>query len=64
MKLGENVRVVPLGYEMQSVIHVVSVAVRAALIFGNVTPGDFGLSGQVHHGPCQGVCQRLQAPVR
>ena len=41
MKLGENVRVVPLGYEMQSVIHVVSVAVRAALIFGNVTPGDF-----------------------
>ncbi len=41
MKLGENVRVVPLGFEMQSVIHVVSVAVRAALIFGNVTPGDF-----------------------
>ena len=41
MSLGENVRVVPLGYEMQSVIHVVSVAVRAALIFGNVTPGDF-----------------------
>ena len=41
MKLGENVRVCPLGYEMQSVIHVVSVAVRAALIFGNVTPGDF-----------------------
>ncbi len=41
MKLGENVRVVPLGYEMQSVIHVVSVAIRAALIFGNVTPGDF-----------------------
>ena len=40
MKLGENVRVVPLGYEMQSVIHVVSVAVRAALIFGNVQPGD------------------------
>ena len=41
MSLGENVRVVPLGYEMQSVIHVVSVAIRAALIFGNVTPGDF-----------------------
>ena len=41
MKLGENVRVVPLGYEMQSVIHVVSVALRAALIFGNITPGDF-----------------------
>ena len=41
MKLGENVRVVPLGYEMQSVIHVVSVAIRAALIFGNIQPGDF-----------------------
>ena len=41
MSLGESVRVCPLGYEMQSVIHVVSVAVRAALIFGNVTPGDF-----------------------
>ncbi len=40
MKLGEGVRVVPLGYEMQSVIHVVSVALRAALIFGNITPGD------------------------
>ena len=40
MKLGEGVRVVPLGYEMQSVIHVVSVALRAALIFGAVTPGD------------------------
>ncbi len=41
MKLGEGVRVVPLGFEMQSVIHVVSVALRAAIIFGNVTPGDF-----------------------
>ncbi|MCI6851526.1 MAG: CO dehydrogenase/CO-methylating acetyl-CoA synthase complex subunit beta, partial [Clostridiales bacterium] len=41
MKLGESVRVVPLGYEMQSVIHVVSVAIRAALIFGNITPGDY-----------------------
>ena len=40
-KTGENVRVVPLGEEMQSVIHVVSVALRAALIFGNITPGDF-----------------------
>ena len=41
MKTGENVRVVPLGMETQSVIHVVSVAMRAALIFGNITPGDF-----------------------
>ncbi|MEE1327246.1 MAG: CO dehydrogenase/CO-methylating acetyl-CoA synthase complex subunit beta, partial [Oscillospiraceae bacterium] len=41
MSLGEGVRVVPLGYEMQSVIHVVSVAIRAALIFGNIQPGDY-----------------------
>ena len=40
MSLGKNVRVLPLGYEMQSVIHIVSVALRAALIFGNITPGD------------------------
>ena len=40
MNLGEGVRVVPLGYEMQSVIHVVTVALRAALIFGNIQPGD------------------------
>ncbi len=40
MKTGEGVRVCPLGHEMQSVIHVVSVAIRAALIFGNITPGD------------------------
>ena len=40
MNLGEGVRVVPLGYEDQSVIHIVSVALRAALIFGNITPGD------------------------
>ncbi len=41
MKTGEGVRVCPLGYEMQSVIHVVSVAIRAALIFGNIQPGDY-----------------------
>ncbi len=39
-KTGANVRVIPLGKDVTSVIHVVSVAVRAALIFGNVTPGD------------------------
>ena len=37
---GANVRVIPLGKDVTSVIHVVSVAVRAALIFGNVAPGD------------------------
>ena len=56
MKLGENVRVVPLGYEMQSVIHVVSVAIRAALIFGNITPGDF-------KSLCKYTMQRVRAFV-
>jgi len=40
MKTGANLRVIPLGKDVTSVIHVVSVALRAALIFGNVTPGD------------------------
>ena len=40
LKIGYNVRIVPLGKDITSVIHVVSVALRAALIFGNVTPGD------------------------
>ena len=37
---GANVRVIPLGKDITAVIHVVSVAIRAALIFGNVTPGN------------------------
>ncbi|HIT34075.1 MAG TPA: CO dehydrogenase/CO-methylating acetyl-CoA synthase complex subunit beta [Candidatus Faecousia intestinigallinarum] len=41
-KTGDNVRVIPLGKDVTSVIHVVSVALRAALIFGNITPGDAG----------------------
>ena len=40
LKMGYNARIVPLGKDITSVIHVVSVALRAALIFGNVTPGD------------------------
>ena len=40
MNTGANVRVIPLGKDVTSVIHVVSVAVRAALISGNVAPGD------------------------
>ncbi len=40
--MGAGVRVIPLGKDVTSVIHVVSVAIRAALIFGNVTPGDAG----------------------
>ena len=38
--MGANVRVIPLGKDVTSVVHVVSVAVRAALIFGNIQPGD------------------------
>ena len=40
MSTGANVRVIPLGKDVTSVIHVVSVALRAALIFGNIKPGD------------------------
>ena len=40
VKMGLEFRVVPLGHAVTSVIHVVTVAIRAALIFGNVTPGD------------------------
>ena len=42
LKTGANVRVIPLGKDVTSVIHAVSVAIRAALIFGNITPGDAG----------------------
>lgn len=42
LNMGYSVRIVPLGKDVTSVIHVVSVALRAALIFGNVTPGDAG----------------------
>ncbi|MFV0528589.1 MAG: acetyl-CoA decarbonylase/synthase complex subunit alpha/beta [Lachnospiraceae bacterium] len=40
LKVGLGVRIVPLGADVTSVIHVVSVAIRAALIFGNISPGD------------------------
>ena len=40
VKMGLEMRVVPLGHDVTSVIHVVTVAIRAALIFGNVQPGD------------------------
>ena len=42
VKMGLEYRVVPLGHDVTSVIHVVTVAVRAALIFGNVQPGNLG----------------------
>ena len=40
VKMGLEYRVGPLGHGVTSVIHVVTVAVRAALIFGAVQPGD------------------------
>ena len=40
VKLGLEFRVVPLGHDVTSVIHVVTVAIRAALIFGSIQPGD------------------------
>ena len=39
VKMGVELRVIPLGHDVTSVIHVVTVAIRAALIFGNVQPG-------------------------
>ena len=39
VKMGLDLRVIPLGHDVTSVIHVVTVAIRAALIFGNVQPG-------------------------
>ena len=42
VKVGLDYRVVPLGHDVTSVIHVVTVAIRAALIFGAVKPGDLG----------------------
>ena len=40
VKMGLEFRVVPLGYDITSVIHVVTVAIRAALIFGNIKISD------------------------
>ena len=40
VKMGLDFRVVPLGHDVTSVIHVVTIAVRAALIFGNLQGGD------------------------
>ncbi len=42
VKMGLEYRVIPLGRDVTAVIHVVTVAIRAALIFGAVEPGDLG----------------------
>ncbi|NLO49426.1 MAG: CO dehydrogenase/CO-methylating acetyl-CoA synthase complex subunit beta [Clostridiales bacterium] len=40
VKMGLEFRVVPLGHDVTAVIHVVTVAIRTALIFGNTQAGD------------------------
>ena len=40
VKIGLDYRLVPLGHDITAVTHVVTVAIRAALIFGNIKPGD------------------------
>lgn len=42
VKMGLDLRVIPLGHDVTSVIHAVSVAIRAALIFGAIEPGKLG----------------------
>jgi len=41
LQLGANVRVVPVGQDIWSVGHIISVVVRAAIIFGAIKPGDW-----------------------
>ena len=38
--MGLDFRGIPLGKDVTAVIHVVTVAIRAALIFGGVEPGN------------------------
>ena len=40
VKIGLDYRVIPLGHGITAVIHVVTIAIRAALIFGGLQPGD------------------------
>ncbi len=40
VNMNFGVRVVPVGNEIWSVGHVISLVVRAAMIFGNIQPGD------------------------
>ena len=40
LQMGFNLRVVPVGFDIWAVSHVISLVVRAAMIFGAVQPGD------------------------
>jgi len=41
VNMNFKVRIIPLGDDLSSVAHVISVALRAAIIFGNVPAGDY-----------------------
>jgi acetyl-CoA synthase len=41
IKMGFPVRVVPVGPDISAVSHIISVVVRAAMIFGAIQPGDW-----------------------
>jgi acetyl-CoA synthase len=41
IKMGFPVRIVPVGPGIEAVCHIISVVVRAAMIFGAVQPGDW-----------------------
>ena len=60
VKMGLELRVIPLGHDVTAVIHVVTVAIRAALIFGNVQPGDLAGLLDLHQGARSRVRQHLR----
>ncbi|MDD4690713.1 MAG: acetyl-CoA decarbonylase/synthase complex subunit alpha/beta [Eubacterium aggregans] len=41
IKMGVELRVIPCGYEIEDVINVISVAIRASIMFGNTPAGDW-----------------------
>ncbi len=41
VNMSFDLRIIPLGQDLPSVAHVVSVAIRAALIFGAIKPGSY-----------------------
>jgi acetyl-CoA synthase len=41
IKMGFPVRIVPVGPGIEAVSHIISVVVRAAMIFGAIQPGDY-----------------------
>ena len=41
LKMGFPLRVVPISDDIAGVAHIISVVVRAAMIFGNIQPGDY-----------------------